>query len=114
MFLTDGRPILAPAVCFICEQTPPVRYVDTLIEWEAQGITNLDGRKYVCENCVDQFADLMGYERPSTVDRLILDLEEANAEIDELRSGADLEQALRDAVSVLKPARAKATNAGQK
>lgn len=44
-----------PGVCFICEQTWPdgTRYVDTQRDFDPGGYTKLNGRKYICEHCID-------------------------------------------------------------
>jgi hypothetical protein len=59
MQVTDF-PNLAPSVCFICESAPPCRYVDTGRSFERPAVTTLDGRKYLCEECVRDAAHVLG------------------------------------------------------
>lgn len=55
-------PELAPGICFICEQTPQVTYVDTLRDYHDLALVHrLSGRKYICSNCVQELAEVMGY-----------------------------------------------------
>ena len=59
MFLID-RPLLAPGVCFICEASPDGKWVDCVRDWEPNGYTHLNGRKYLCESCIIQSAKEVG------------------------------------------------------
>lgn len=60
----EGKPQLPPGMCFICEQSNPVRYIDTFRDFEGIVREKLDGRKYVCEECVTEFAKKLGFVTP--------------------------------------------------
>lgn len=54
-------PALAPSVCFLCEGVPPeTPFVDTLRNFNPPSLTNLNGRKYVCETCISEAATAIG------------------------------------------------------
>lgn len=62
-------PVLAPGVCLVCEGSKHQRHIDTLRN--IKGIVHpLAGRKYVCEDCVREFADKLGYTSPEATDAL--------------------------------------------
>lgn len=63
MFIID-RPLLAPAVCFICEASPDGKWVDCVRDWEPNGFTHLNGRKYLCEGCITQAGKAIGLVEP--------------------------------------------------
>jgi hypothetical protein len=51
----------APSVCFICESVPmETPFVDTLRNFTPPGLTPLNGRKYLCETCVNEAAHALG------------------------------------------------------
>lgn len=54
----------APNICIICEERPDrnfgIRVVDTFREFAPPAITNINGRKYVCENCVNELGRILG------------------------------------------------------
>lgn len=62
--IIEGKPQLPPGLCFICEQSNPVRYIDTFRDFEGIVREKLDGRKYVCEECVTEFAKKFGFVTP--------------------------------------------------
>ena len=56
----EGIP-LPPSICFICEQAPLNGVIDTGRTHDPQVPTNLRGRKYLCVNCAEEFAKIIGY-----------------------------------------------------
>src|ERR1043165_7680027 len=66
MKILDG-PMLAPNCCIICEQTPDVSYIDTLKEFVSDVYHRMNGRKYVCAECMESLAKVAGYEHSSKV-----------------------------------------------
>lgn len=84
-----GKPVLPPGMCFICEQSNPVRYIDTFRDFEGVVREKLDGRKYVCEGCAKEFAERLGfYADPKVFE----DLKFAKNEVKKLEDRvADLE-----------------------
>ena len=59
--IIEGKPQIAPGFCFICEQSNDCRYIDTFRDFEGIVREKLDGRKYVCEPCVEEFAGKFGF-----------------------------------------------------
>lgn len=54
-------PHAAPSVCFICESAHAgVPCVDTGRFFDPPGVTHLDGRKYICRDCVAEAAHDLG------------------------------------------------------
>lgn len=78
-----GKPFLAPGMCFICEQSDQVRYVDTFRDFEGIVREKLDGRKYVCEQCIKEYAGKLGFP---TDPKVFEDLEFAKNEITKLEA----------------------------
>lgn len=77
--LPDDMAMLPPFVCTVCEKTPirsgvPAadiqRVVDSLIDLEIDYAHHLEGRKYVCESCVREMAELLNLGDTSEVDDL--------------------------------------------
>ncbi|MDE2105449.1 MAG: hypothetical protein KGL39_49940 [Patescibacteria group bacterium] len=62
--LIDGKPQLPPGMCFICEASNPCQYVDTFRDFEGVVREKLDGRKYICEECIEDGAKKLGYATP--------------------------------------------------
>lgn len=60
MQVTDF-PTLAPSCCFICRTASSDEgYVDTHHNFDPPGITELNGRKYLCAGCVRDAASSLG------------------------------------------------------
>jgi hypothetical protein len=58
-----SRPLMSPAICFICENSPTQeaeRVIDTTREFNPECLTRLSGRKYVCEGCATEMGRAMG------------------------------------------------------
>lgn len=55
-------PNLSPGVCLICESSKHQRHIDT--NRNIRGVHPLSGRKYICEDCIREFADKLGYTSP--------------------------------------------------
>lgn len=58
---------LPPSCCIICEMSFQGEAVDTGHNLDTGGYSYLQGRKYVCDLCVDQIAKLFGYEKGTEV-----------------------------------------------
>lgn len=80
----EGKPTLTPGMCFLCELSNPVKYVDTLRDYASIVKDKLDGRKYVCEECIDELAEALGHVKPKVADKLKADLEGKTAEVAKL------------------------------
>lgn len=55
----EGLP-LAPSICFICECSPQTGAVDTTRQYETHVPTKLQGRKYVCVECIKELGKFIG------------------------------------------------------
>lgn len=101
--LIEGKPFLAPGMCFICELSNPVRYVDTFRDFEGVVRERLDGRKYVCEECVTEFAKHLGFVTPKDRDKFYEQIKHMSAEIAELQKELKAFRELNAALDVLRP-----------
>jgi hypothetical protein len=85
-------PVMIPSVCFICEGIEPgTRVFDTLRTFSPGGYTPLNGRKYLCENCVRDAAlalDIYSTER----EKYEAEIAEVNATNVELEAHATIAQ----------------------
>ena len=116
--IIEGKPQLPPGMCFICEQSNPVRYVDTYRDFEGVVRERLDGRKYVCEECVEDLSKHLGFVTPARAQELEDRLKQAGDLITALRKEVGAYQDIKDALEALnapkpkpatrKPAAAKA------
>ena len=66
--IVEGKPALSPGVCFICELSNDVRYIDTFRDFTGVVRESLDGRKYLCEECVEDAAKQLGFITPKERD----------------------------------------------
>lgn len=82
--VTEGKPFLAPGMCFLCEQSNPVRHVDTFRDFEGIVRERLDGRKYVCEQCLAEYGEAIGMLSEKKADKLREDLLNAKNEVAKL------------------------------
>lgn len=88
-------PLLAPAICFICEHSPTQQAGERLIDTERTFMpmgppTRLNGRKYVCDNCVKEMGRIIGMGFDSETERI-------RQEFDVYRQGvAVLQQRVQD------------------
>lgn len=88
-------PLQAPAICIICEHSPTQQAGERIIDTERTFIpmgppTRLNGRKYVCANCVKEMGRLIGMGFDSETERI-------RQEFDVYRQGvAIMEQRIRD------------------
>lgn len=58
-----SRPLLSPAICFICENSPTQeaqKVIDTTREFNPECLTRLSGRKYVCGACAEELGKAVG------------------------------------------------------
>lgn len=84
-------PLLAPAICIICEQSPTQQAGERIVDTERTFIpmgppTRLNGRKYVCDNCVKEMGRLIGMGFDSETERV-------RQEFDQYRQGVAILQA---------------------
>jgi hypothetical protein len=85
--IPEQERLAPPFLCFLCETSPQrevgVLVVDTQLNFDPPAHTPLNGRKLVCERCVAEMANLLGFRTASEVD--------------------DAQRALDDARSFLQP-----------
>jgi len=94
-------PNLAPSVCVVCESVPPeTPFVDTLNNFNPAGFTHLNGRKYLCENCVRDAANALELfdEATAPFRAQVSELSDALAQ---LQADADSYEAIKAAVDQL-------------
>lgn len=90
MQLVEPRNLLPPSICIICETQPDGEaVVDTLYNLKTGVATPLNGRKYVCERCVKEFAKLFGLESGDEVARAKYALEQKEQEVARIRQNVD-------------------------
>lgn len=101
MQLVSPVNLLPPSICHICEGQPDGEaVVDTLYNFKPGVASVLNGRKYVCERCVGEFAKLFGYEIGNDVQRAQLDRDNANRRVAAIRQRVDeLAKALGDVIN---------------
>lgn len=79
--------LLPPSICIICQTQPDGdSVVDTLQDLKTGVATPLNGRKYVCERCVGEFARLLGYEKGDDIQRAQVERQMAFDEIANVRA----------------------------
>lgn len=95
-------PIQVPSVCFLCERAP--REEEDVVDVErnlfAPG-TNLNGRKYVCADCVADVAHLFGFISPSEAQKFKDAKAQAEADRDTVFASFDLSKQMAEAVERL-------------
>lgn len=75
------KPLANPNMCFICEHSNDVPYWDTHRYFDAPfPLPKYEGRKYVCEGCVDAAAKEFGYLSPKEASVLKEEVEVARRE----------------------------------
>lgn len=58
-------PVMAPSICFHCTGAPAdTKFADTLREYDPGKPDQRIGRVYVCANCAQNFADVLGLFDP--------------------------------------------------
>lgn len=105
--IIEGKPQLPPGFCFICELSNPVRYWDTLRDFEGIVREKLDGRKYVCEECLAQGATALGFATQKDTEALKAALTAATDRIDELEKENEAFKDLKASLAVLTVANVK-------
>jgi hypothetical protein len=83
---TDRFNLLPPSICIICEESPSGDLVDTGRVLKTGVASALNGRKYVCERCVGEFAKLFGYEKGENVKQAKIDVEFAERQVARIRT----------------------------
>ena len=101
--LIEGKPFLAPGMCFICELSNPVRYVDTFRDFEGVVRERLDGRKYVCEECVTEFAKHLGFVTPKEAKGLVEEIRRLEGNLADATEQIAAFKDLKSALDVLRP-----------
>lgn len=84
--IIEGKPQIAPGFCFICEQSNDCRYIDTFRDFEGIVREKLDGRKYVCEPCIKEFAEKLGFVTPEVAAPFYTMIDAGNKRIAELEA----------------------------
>lgn len=79
--VTDRFNLLPPSICIVCEESPSGDVIDTGRTLKTGVASALNGRKYVCERCVDDFAKLFGYEKGVAVKQAKIDREFAERQV---------------------------------
>src|SRR4051794_2470750 len=85
MQVVDKFNLLPPSICIVCETQPDGQVIDTELSLRTGVASYLNGRKYVCERCVGEFAKLLGYEKGVAVEQAKIDKEFANNEVARIR-----------------------------
>lgn len=93
-----SRPLLSPAVCFICENNPSQeehRVIDTRREFNPEALTRLSGRKYICEPCATEMGSAMGMVSATDYTAVVDDLRLSELNELQLISELDAERDLK-------------------
>lgn len=94
-------------ICFICERDREGLFVDTRKDFFPIGKTQLDGRKYVCERCVQHMAEVSGFKSQEDFDLMHDHRDEIAAELGRAlaagRSHQDVEDKIQELIAVLGP-----------
>jgi hypothetical protein len=86
MFLVSPVDLLPPSICIICETSPDGDFVvDTLYNLKTGVATPLNGRKYVCQRCAEQFGELFGLVSKEKEQRAQLEAEVAKTELSNVK-----------------------------
>lgn len=101
MFFHTGKPKIDPGICFICELAPTRGYVDTLKDFDPAFFHFLNGRKFVCRECIDTMAKLLDYAEAAPLKAEISRLQE---ELEKAVSIKDHVIKLESALQYMKPA----------
>lgn len=101
MQLVQPVDLLPPSICIICETQPDGEaVVDTLSNLKTGVPSVYNGRKYVCERCVGEFAKLFGLESGNQVAAAKWELEVSKREVSTIRQRVDeFAKALGDVVN---------------
>lgn len=100
MQVTDKFNLLPPSICIICETQPDGKVIDTLYGLKTGVASVLNGRKYVCERCVGEFARLLGYEKGEDVKQAKIDAADSERRIANVKARvAEIGQVLIDFVA---------------
>ena len=89
MQLVSSGSLMAPNVCFICEQWGQKTFVDTFYSYEQGTSVKLAGRKYVCESCVTELAKFFDLTPASVRDEAVNEAEACRSAIKNLRYRLD-------------------------
>lgn len=78
MKLTEGGKLERPNVCFLCETTPAhgTKVIDTERYFDGHPF-NLQGRRYVCEKCINDMVKFFNFADRDAVDRAYSEANEA-------------------------------------
>jgi hypothetical protein len=86
MQLVEPVNLLPPSICIVCETQPDGEaVVDTLLNHRSGVPSIYNGRKYVCERCVGEFAALFGYEKGNQVQEAQFERDLARRELSNVR-----------------------------
>lgn len=102
MQVRESVNLLPPSICIICESYPPNNgetVVDTLLTLRTGVASALNGRKYVCERCVIEFANLYGFERGDQIQKANFDRDVADRKVAIVRQRVEaLLESLSDSI----------------
>lgn len=102
MQVVESVNLLPPSICIICESYPPNNgetVVDTLLTLRTGVASALNGRKYVCERCVIEFANLYGFERGDQIQKANFDRDVADRKVSLVRQRVEaLLESLKDSI----------------
>lgn len=85
----DEERLVPPFICFLCETSPQreagVHVVDTQRNFDPPAPSPLKGRKLVCERCVEEMANLLGFRNGEQVDDAKAKLDAARAALEPIQ-----------------------------
>jgi hypothetical protein len=101
MQLVDPINLLPPSICIVCETQPDGEFVvDTLYNLRTGVASVFNGRKYVCERCVLQFAELFGLVSRDKEQKAVIASQVARDELANVRARVEeLTNHIRDFVN---------------
>ncbi len=102
--IIEGKPQLPPGMCFLCEQSNPCRYIDTFRDFEGVVREKLDGRKYVCEECVEDMAKHLGFVTPKAYTDTSDERKALQDEVNRLKHELEDFKVVKEALDRLQPA----------
>lgn len=100
--VVEGKPQLPPGVCFICEMSPNVRYIDTFRDFEGVVKERIDGRKYLCEECIEDGAKKFGFVTPEEFDAFYANLKNVEAELARVKKELEAFKTIKASLQAIK------------
>lgn len=76
MNLLEGKPAALPGICFSCRFHGAEKWIDLALSTDPEDMFPREpGAVYICENCVQEMAHLMGYITPEEAQALRIENE---------------------------------------